>query len=201
MRVRYELGVKIKNYVMKKYLLTFVILVISLFTVDGQIDAAFTAVPVVNGKVVFEQFILADQDVAAVQKYALLEKWGKQRFTGNPMLSGIRFDDKSRSVTVSSRAELMLPVNKEGVKEKVIMSYRFDASITNAGCMLVIRDITYQSTQKDAASFFPEVYTAEQTITDQAVNAGGDEGKWRSNIRKETLATLNELYTDLSTVF
>ena len=186
---------------MKKFILTLSILVIGLFTVDGQIDTGFTTVPLVNGKVVFEQFILADQGVGADQKYALLQKWGKQRFTGNPLLSGIRFDDKSRSVTVSSRAELMLPSNKEGVKEKVIMSYRFDASITNAGCMLVVRDITYQSTQQDAASFIPKVYTAEQTITDQAVNANGEEGLWRSNIRKETLATLNNLYADLSSVF
>ncbi|MBK5195915.1 MAG: hypothetical protein JJE08_07815, partial [Proteiniphilum sp.] len=86
---------------MKKYILTLSILVISLFTVDGQIDTGFTTVPLVNGKVVFEQFILADQGVLADQKYALLQKWGKERFTGNPLLSGIRFDDKSRSVTVS----------------------------------------------------------------------------------------------------
>jgi len=186
---------------MKKYILTLSILVISLFTVDGQIDTGFTTVPLVNGKVVFEQFILADQGVRADQKYALLQKWGKERFTGNPLLSGIRFDDKSRSVTVSSRAELMLPADKEGVKEKIVMSYRFDASITNAGCMLVVRDITYQSTQKDAASFFPKVYTAEQTITDQAVKASGEEGLWRSNIRKETLSILNDLYSELTAIF
>jgi len=186
---------------MKKYILSLSIMVITLFNVNGQIDEGFTTVPVVNGKVVFEQFILADQDVGADQKYALLQKWGKERFTGNPMLSGIRFDDKSRSVTVSSRAELILPANREGVKEKIIMSYRFDASITNAGCMLVVRDLTYQSTQKDAASFFPKVYTAEQTITDQAVNASGEEGLWKNNIRKETITILNGLYSELSAIF
>lgn len=186
---------------MKKYILTLVILVISLFTVEGQNDAGFTTVPVVNGKVIFEQFILAQQVGGADQKYALLQKWGKQKFTGNPMLSGIRFDEKSRNITVSTRAELVLPENKEGANEKIMMNYRFDASITNAGCMLVIRDITYQSTQKDAASFFPKVYTAEQTITDQAVNANTEEGLWRSAIRKETLTELNNLYSELAAIF
>ncbi|MBF6629161.1 MAG: hypothetical protein ITG04_11745 [Proteiniphilum sp.] len=186
---------------MKKYILTLVILVISLFTVDGQIDAGFTTVPVVNGKVVFEQYILADQGVGTDQKYALLQKWGKQKFTGNPMLSGIRFDDKTRSVTVSTRDELILPENSVGVNEKIIMSYRFDASITNAGCMLVVRDITYQITQKDAASFFPKVYTAEQTITDQAANATGEEGIRRNAIRNETLSVLNNLYAEISAIF
>jgi hypothetical protein len=186
---------------MKKQILTFLILMIAFFTVEGQIDAGFTTVPVINGKVVFEQYILAEQGVGADQKYALLLKWGKQKFTGNPMLSGIRFDDKARSVTVSTRNELILPENSVGVKEKIIMSYRFDASITNAGCMLVIRDITYQSTQKDNGSFFPKVYTAEQTITDQAVSATGVEGVWRNAIRKETLSVLNKLYAEITAIF
>jgi len=192
---------KHKSTDMKKYYLTLSLLIISLFSIEGQIDAGFTSVPVVNGKVVFEQFILADQGLTADQKYALLQKWSKGKFTGSPLLSGIRFDDKARTVTVSSKAELLLPANKAGVREKVMMNYRFDASIANAGCMLVVRDITYQSVQKDGASFFPKVFTAEQTVTDQAVNAAGTEGEWRNNTRTETLKFLNNLYSELSAVF
>jgi len=81
------------------------------------------------------------------------------------------------------------------------MNYRFDASIANAGCMLVVRDITYQSVQKDGASFFPKVFTAEQTVTDQAVNTAGTEGEWRNNARTETLKFLNNLYSELTAVF
>jgi len=186
---------------MKKYYLTLSLLIISLFSIEGQIDAGFTSVPVVNGKVVFEQFIIADQGLTSDQKYALLQKWSKEKFTGSPLLSGIRFDDKARTVTVSSKAELLLPANKAGIREKVMMNYRFDASIANAGCMLVVRDITYQSVQKDGASFFPKVFTAEQTVTDQAVNTAGTEGEWRNNARTETLKFLNNLYSELTAVF
>jgi hypothetical protein len=81
------------------------------------------------------------------------------------------------------------------------MSYRFDATITNAGCMLVVRDIAYQAARKDAASFFPKVYTAELTITDQAMSQPGTDGEWRKEIRNETLQTLNRLLADLASIF
>ena len=186
---------------MKKYILTFTLLVVSLLHIKGQVDAGFTNVPVVNGKVVFEQFILADQGVTANQRYAMLQKWGKETFTGSPLLSGIRFDDKARVVTVSSKAELQLPANKAGVRETMFMNYRFDATITNAGCVLVVRDITYQHAQKKGESFFPKIYTVEQTITDQAVNVNGGERELRNILRIETLHFLNKLYSDLSAAF
>jgi len=115
-------------------------------------------------------------------------------FTGSPLLSGIRYDDKSQTVTVSSKAELNLPADKAGVRDHMLMSYRFDATVTNAGCVLVVRDITYQNARREAGSFFPKIYTAEETITDQALSVKSDEGELKSNLRKETLRMLNKLY-------
>lgn len=184
-----------------KIIVILAMLAISLFPVKGQTDAGFTNVPVVNGKVVFEQFILADQGGSANQRYALLQQWVKETFTGSPLLSGIRFDDKARVVTVSAKAGLQLPPDKEGVRETMFMNYRFDATITNAGCLLVVRDITYQQAPKKEGSFFPKIYTAEQTITDQAVNVSGEERELRNNLRSETLHFLNKLYSDLSAAF
>jgi len=117
------------------------------------------------------------------------------------MLLGIRFDDKARVVTVSAKAELQLSPNKSGVSETMFMNYRFDATITNAGCILVVRDITYQQAQKKGESFFPKIYTAEQTITNEAVNINGEERELRNNLRMETLHFLNKLYSDLSAAF
>ena len=183
------------------YALIGMMLFVSLFSLKGQIDVNFTTVPVVNGKVVFEQFLLADQTGNANQRYAKLQNWAKKTFTGNPLLSGIRYDDKAQSITVSSKAELLLPANSAGVKEKMIMSYRFDATITNAGCLLVVRDITYQPAKKESGSFFPKIYPAEETITDQVIAANGSERELRANLRKETLLLLNKLNADLSQAF
>ena len=78
------------------------------------------------------------------------------------------------------------------------MRYRFDTSVTNAGYMLVVRDITYQSEQPKNVSSFPKTYTAEQMITDQAVNTTGEDNALRSGARNATLNFLNELYAELS---
>jgi hypothetical protein len=83
----------------------------------------------------------------------------------------------------------------------MVMSYRFDVSVNNAGCMLVVRDISYQVNQSSAASFFPKVYTAEQIITDQSLNSGGSEVEWRKAVRRETLQTLNQLAAELAAIF
>lgn len=57
----------------------------------GQIDASFTTVPVVNGKVVFEQFLLTDQGISSNQKYAILQKWIRDKYTGSPLVSEYPF--------------------------------------------------------------------------------------------------------------
>ena len=183
---------------MKKYMLTFIILVAGLFNMNGQNDVGFTSVPIINGKVVFEQFIPADPAGSAGPRYTKLQDWVRKSFAGSPLLSGIRYDDKSQSVTVSSKTGLKLSANKTGVRENMIMSYRFDATITNAGCILVVRDITYQNARRNAESFFPKTYVAEETITDQALSVKSDESELKINLRKETFRVLNKLYTDLA---
>lgn len=180
---------------MKKYMFIVGVLIMGLSNMTAQVDAGFATVPVVNGKVVFEQFILTDQGLSANQKYAILQKWVKDNYTGSPLVSSIRFDDKNQSATVSARTELA------GVPENPVMNYRFDLSVASAGCVLVVRDITYQSAPKQGASSFPKTITAEQTITDQAVSAPGEEGKIRSGTRKATLSFLNSLYKEVLGLF
>ena len=187
--------------IMKKTILTISLLVAISINIVGQNDTGFNSVPVVNGKVVFEQFIITNPDYSADQNYAQLQKWVKSRYSGSPLLSGIRFDEKSNFVIVSAAANLVLPVNSAGVREEMIINYRFDATMTGAGCMVVIRDITYQSPKKDGDSFFPKKYTAEQTITDSSVNTPGAEGELRSNLRKASLDFFNGLYSEFNSLF
>ena len=179
---------------MKRFIITFSLFVATLFVTMGQVDNAFTTVTVVNGKVLFEQFIPVNNNLSADQKYSRLQDWAKKTFTGNPLLAGIRYDEKARSITVSNRTQFLQP-------EKMVMSYRLDLSVNNAGCMLVVRDVSYQVAQQDASSFFPKVYTAEQTITDQSLNNGGAQAEWRKAIRGETLKTVNSLLSGVTSIF
>lgn len=166
-----------------------------------QMENVFTSVPEVNGKIVFQQFIHTHQGLSEDQNYAMLYKWGKDNYAGNPLLSGIRFNEKDKSITVSSKVELLLPANSNGVREKMMMNYRFDANITNAGCILVIRDITYQNVEERGKSFFPKSHAAEEMITDNAVSSNSGNKELKNNLRKGTLYFLNELYNDLKKEF
>ena len=182
---------------MKRFL--FIIGLVFLFVggnAQTQKENVFSSVPEVNGKVVFQQFIHT-QGLNEDQSYALLYKWGKDNYAGNPLLSGIRFNEKERSVTVSSKVELLLPENKDGVREKMMMNYRFDANITNAGCVLIVRDVTYQNVKEKGKSFFPKLQSAEDMITDSSVNSNSADQELKTNLRKSTLYFLNELYNDL----
>ncbi len=165
--------------------------------VMSKAQPVFSTVPVHNGKVVFQQYVYVEKEMSAAQKYTSLNKWGKKKYTGNPSLIGIRFDDKQNSMTVSAKTELVLPENSAGVKEKVIMTYRYDTSITNVGCMLVIRDVTYQLV-RDKNTTFP----AEETISDSAIaSAGGDNKVLKQNIRNSTLSFFNQLYDEMKSIY
>ena len=176
---------------MRKIFLTISLFTVILFSVNGQSDVAFNSVPVVNGKVVFEYFILTEAGVTPEQGYSKLQKWVRDKYRGSQMVSGIRFDEKGHFITVSA---------KTNFDNLTTMNYRLDTSVTGAGCMIVVRDITYQSKGNDS-SFFPNVVTAEQTITDQAVNSGGDEKKYREGVRTATLSFLNEIYSEIKSLY
>ena len=187
---------------MKKILFIFG-LVFTFMGMNGQtqMENVFTTVPEVNGKVVFQQFIHTHQGLTEDQNYAMLYKWGKDNYAGNPLLSGIRFNEKEKSITVSTKVELLLPANSNGVREKMMMNYRFDANITNAGCILVVRDVTYQNVEERGKSFFPKSFSAEDMITDNVINSNSDDKELKNNLRKGTLYFLNELYNDLKNKF
>ncbi|NLA61727.1 MAG: DUF4468 domain-containing protein [Bacteroidales bacterium] len=186
---------------MKRILLIvgLVLTVIIAGSAQNQDENVFSTVPEVNGKVVFQQFIHTHQGLSEDQIYSLLYKWGKDNYAGNPLLSGIRFNEKDKSITVSSKVELLLPENSDGERLKKMMNYRFDASITNAGCVLIIRDVTYQDGDKNK-SFFPKLSSAEEMITDNAINSNSNDKELKENLRKGTLYFLNELYNDLKNV-
>ncbi len=160
-------------------------------------ENVFTSVPEVNGKVVFQQFIHTHQSLSEDQSYAILYKWGKDNYASNPLLSGIRFNDSDQSITVSSKVELLLPENSQGVREKMLMNYRFDANITNVGCVLKVRDITYQTVREKGKSIFPKSTSAEEMITENAINSVSDDKELKQNLRKGTLYFLNELYNEI----
>lgn len=176
---------------MNKYLVSFIIMLFAFIHLNAQqsINSIFTNVPVVNGRVIFQQFIPADNSLSADQKYAFLTKWGRDNYAGNRLVTSIRFNEKDRNISVSAKSEFPILT---GI-DKLVMNYRFDVSVTNGGYMLTIRDISYDIVSKGTSKNYP----AEEIITDVAVSSSGDLKEVRTAARKETLAICNSLYDSL----
>lgn len=180
-----------KEFFMKKYIVSSLIMLFAFIHLNAQqsINSIFTNVPVVNGRVIFQQFIPTDNSLSADQKYGFLTKWGRDNYAGNRLVTSIRFNEKDRNISISSKSDLPT-VN--GI-DKLTMNYRFDVSVTNGGYMLTIRDISYDIISKGTSKTYP----AEEIITDVAVSSSGDLKEVRIAARKETLALCNSIYDSL----
>ncbi|PLB86202.1 hypothetical protein C0T31_06815 [Dysgonamonadaceae bacterium] len=186
----------------KNILVASIMLMLSLcLSAQQSSNSIFANVPVMNGRVVFQQFIPADNSLSADQKYSLLTKWAKDNYSGNRMVSGIRFNEKERSVTVSAKTELFLPTSIKEEDRKLMMNYRFDVSVTNGGLMLTIRDITFQKVALTNNQSISKIYSAEEMITDASIAASDEEKEFRISTRNETLAFVNSLYDSLFQFF
>lgn len=188
---------------MRKNILIVSIMLLLSFYLSAQqsSNSIFANVPVMSGRVVFQQFIPADNSLSADQKYSLLTKWAKDNYSGNRMVSGIRFNEKERNVTVSAKTELVLPKSTKEGESKLMMNYRFDVSVTNGGLILTIRDITFQKIASTNNQSTSKVYLAEETITDASIAASDEEKEFRISTRNETLAFVNSLYDTLFKFF
>ena len=186
----------------KNILVASIMLMLSLcLSAQQSSNSIFANVSVMNGRVVFQQFIPADNSLSADQKYSLLTKWAKDNYSGNRMVSGIRFNEKERNVTVSAKTELFLPTSIKEEDRKLMMNYRFDVSVTNGGLMLTIRDITFQKVALTNNQSISKIYSAEETITDASIAASDEEKEFRISTRNETLAFVNSLYDSLFQFF
>jgi hypothetical protein len=187
----------------KNILIASIMLMLSFYlSAQQSSNSIFANVPVMNGRVVFQQFIPADNSLSADQKYSLLTKWAKDNYSGNRMVSGIRFNEKERNVTVSAKTELVLPTSIKEDDRKLTMNYRFDVSVTNGGLMLTVRDITFQKVGLTNNQSTSKIYSAEEMITDSSIiAASAEEKEFRISTRSETLAFVNSLYDSLFQFF
>lgn len=186
----------------KNILVASIMLMLSLcLSAQQSSNSIFANVSVMNGRVVFQQFIPADNSLSADQKYSLLTKWAKDNYSGNRMVSGIRFNEKERNVTVSAKTELFLPTSIKEEDRKLMMNYRFDVSVTNGGLMLTMRDITFQKVALTNNQSISKIYSAEEMITDASIAASDEEKEFRISTRNETLAFVNSLYDSLFQFF
>lgn len=160
------------------------------FAQDLLQNDQFTYAPLFDNQVVLMKEILlnnADPD----KSFVIVKEWGKQRYASDPLISNIRYDNTNKEIIIKSKIELLLPENKNNIREKVIMTYHLNAFILNGKCIFEVKGITYKlsNTKKGLK--------AEDTITQSAIAAEDSQQELRINIQKSTFYFINELANSL----
>lgn len=183
----------------KKNLLFFVFLLCVTQTINSQSlfqNNKFTSIPTFDGTaVLLKEIPLKNNNLD--YNFAALKKWGKVNFGSDPLVSSIKIKSKDRIIYCQSKIELLLPQNKIGVKEKVIMTYMLDASIINNKCILEIKDIYYNIDKQQSLGIIKTNFSAEEMASDNAMRINDNLNELRYNIRISTLYFFNNLADNL----
>lgn len=184
--------------------LFFLLCFIAGFSLQAQVvkkGEKFTEVFVVAKKVVFFKEIPSKANFSAKANYDLMKKWGKENYGKEPFISSIRYDAINQEIIAKSRIELLLPADKEGIREKVMMRYRVNGFVFQDRCVLEITDITYLYQGEKEGKKLPKMLPAEDFITDQAIEQKDAFHELRVNTKKSTLYFLNELANNFEKIF
>ncbi|WP_108822727.1 DUF4468 domain-containing protein [Dysgonomonas sp. Marseille-P4361] len=170
-----------------------IILTINTFAQVAKQGEKFNSVPVIEEKVTFLKEVSLVESMSADGNYTLLKDWAIENYGKDPFLSSVRHDTKNKEFIAKSRIELLLPANKKGVREKMVMRYRINGFIFQDRCVLEVTDISYLYENSSKNKLLPRIIRAEDFITDNAINIDDEVKEYRENTRKSTLFFLNEL--------
>lgn len=188
---------------MKRVLLCIVcsMFYIASFAQIVKLGERFTKVPVVEDKVTFLKEIPGKKGLSIEENYKLLKDWAVPHYARDPFISSIRYDLKNHEFIAKSKIELLLPVNSQGVREKMIMRYRINGFIFQDKCVLEVTEISYLYENAKKNTLLSRVMKAEEFITDDAILVRDELQEFRANTRKSTLYFLDELTKDLEAKF
>lgn len=156
----------------------------------------FTSIPTLGGSaVLLKEIPLKSNDLD--QRFTALRNWGKANFGTEPLVSSIRIVAKDRIIYCQSKIELILPQNKSGVREKIIMTYKLDAFIINNKCILEIKDINYNINKQQSLNVVKKNFSAAELVSNNAIQIDDDLKELRLNTRVATLHFFNNLADNL----
>lgn len=151
----------------------------------------FTYAPLFDNQVVLLKEIPLNKNIDVNKIFSKVKEWGKERYASDPLISNIRYDNTNKEIIIKSKIELLLPENKNKVREKTVMSYHLNAFILNGKCIFEVKGISYKS------GLTKPSMRAETTITQSALKRVDAQQELRGNIQKSTLYFFNELVESL----
>lgn len=159
-------------------------------------NSKFSNVPMFDGKVVFIKEIPL-KSINTNHNFSILKNWGQINFGNDPLVSSVLARSKEKKIYCASKIELLLPKNKQNVREKVIMDYKLDAFLLNNKCIFEIKDITYSVQKSKNTDLLKTNFSAEEMISDNAMQINDNLKELRSNTRAATLYFFNQLADNL----
>lgn len=151
------------------------------------------AVPVVNGKVVFEKQITAKGNAQEVAQKA--QQWIKSRFSRPQIIKFKQYDNETPGTLTVKSEEYITFKSKAFVLDRTRITYYLDITVSDGGCTAKMHRITYwyDEEYKDG-----EHFTAESYITDnEAMNKKGKLLKKPGKFRVKTIDLKNDLFAEL----
>ena len=166
-------------------------------TTDKAIhDNATNVIPVVNGKVTFEETIPAEGYTADEIK-GVIDTWIKERFVKPTVISAKRFNSNNPQTTILKGEEYIVFKNKPLVLERARIYYYLTLTANDGSCTFNMSRITYWYDDEDENGGLKMI--AEEWITDEnAINKKGNLKKFEGKFRNKTIELKEILLNDLT---
>lgn len=167
------------------FLISLLVLPSKSFAQDLLQNDKFSYAPLFNDQVVLiKEIPLKSNDMEKV--FFFVKEWGKERYSTDPLISNIRYDNRNKEIIIKSKIELLLPENKNKTRDKVVMTYHLNTFILNNKCVFEVKGISYKLNNPK------QILQAESTITQSALAKKDAQQELRKNIQLSTLFFFNE---------
>ena len=190
---------------MKRYLLLIVMILamgtvqVQLFKKNNNVTEAqyhLGAVPVVNGKVAFEEVIQAE-GLSAEEIETRVNEWIKRRLTKPTVISSRRFDSEQPNTTIIKSEEYIVFKNTFLVLSRARIYYYLTITAEDGQCTFNMSRITYWYDDEDEKGGIK--MKAENWITDEmAFNKKGRLKKFEGKFRRKTIDLKELLIEELT---
>lgn len=190
---------------MKRYLLL-IVMILAMGTVQAQLfkrnnnvtEAQYHlgAVPVVNGKVAFEEVIQAE-GLSAEEIETRVNEWIKRRFTKPTVIGSMRYDSEQPNTAIVKSEEYIVFKNTFLVLSRARIYYYLTITAEDGQCTFNMSRITYWYDDEDEKGGIK--MKAENWITDEmAFNKKGRLKKFEGKFRRKTIDLKELLIEELT---
>lgn len=190
---------------MKRYLLL-IVMILAMGTVQAQlfkknnnvteVQYHLGAVPVINGKVAFEEVIQAE-GLSAEEIETRVNEWIKRRFTKPTVIGSMRYDSEQPNTAIVKSEEYIVFKNTFLVLSRARIYYYLTITAEDGQCTFNMSRITYWYDDEDEKGGIK--MKAENWITDEmAFNKKGRLKKFEGKFRRKTIDLKELLIEELT---